>query len=80
MNSHAQLSSKDAIIIVPGRTKLPRSDKGSVLRKDVIDLFATEILRVYSSLDNSNSKAQLPSLDMDLLEQGIKDLIQSSLA
>jgi thioester reductase-like protein len=79
MDNHAKISSKEAIIIVPAGMEIPRSDKGTVRRKDTLQLFEAEIASVYTVLDSSYSGNLLPRLDMNRLEQGIKDLIEKHL-
>lgn len=64
MDSHAQISSMASLVVVgPGET-LPRSDKGSVLRKEAYRQYEKEIRRVYNksvekrpaTVSNSNTE------------------------
>ena len=80
MDNHAQLSSKESIIIVPSKQKLPRSDKGSVLRKDAISMFEKEIIEVYKVLETSVNGSEMEPLEMNNLQQCIKDMIQDKLS
>lgn len=78
MDAHARISSKDAIIIVPPGTILPRSDKGSIMRRGVYKMFEAEIAKTYDDLENSISDLLQP-LSMHNLEQDLKNLIQARL-
>ena len=80
MDNHAQLSSKASIIVVPSGQKLPRSDKGSVLRKDAIAAFETEIVDMYKALESSVIGSEVEPLDLDNLQHGIKNMIQQNLS
>ena len=79
MDAHARISSKNTILIVgPDRT-IPRSDKGSVMRKEVYAKFEKDILQVYSDLEKTTSGTSLDPLDPTQLEASIKGLIQEHL-
>ena len=80
MDNHAQLSSKASIIVVPSGKKLPRLDKGSVLRKDAIAAFETEIVDIYKSLKSSVNESEVKPLNIDNIQHGIKNIIQQSLS
>ncbi len=80
MDNHAQLSSKASIIVVPSGQRLPRSDKGSVLRKDAIAAFETEIADMYKVLESSVNGSEVEPLDLDNLQYDIKNMIQQSLS
>ncbi|KAL8678280.1 MAG: hypothetical protein Q9186_005361 [Xanthomendoza sp. 1 TL-2023] len=80
MDAHARILSKEAIFVVPHDTALPRSDKGSLMRREVYKAFDAEIAAVYEALENSLSNADTIILDMDNLEQDLKNLIQDRLA
>ena len=79
MDSHARISSREAIIVAPSATILPRSDKGSVMRKEIYKMFEAEIVAVYQSLDNSYVDACAVHLGTDNLENDLKTLIQNRL-
>jgi nucleoside-diphosphate-sugar epimerase len=79
MDAHARISSQDAIIIVPSGTLLPRSDKGSIMRKEVYKMFEAEIAAVYQALDNKVVDTSAVHLDMDNLEEDLKTMIQTRL-
>ncbi|KAL9031277.1 MAG: hypothetical protein Q9196_000684 [Gyalolechia fulgens] len=80
MDAHARIASKEAIVVVPYDTVLPRSDKGSLMRKEIYQLFDAEIAAVYESLEKTTINTGTSVLDMDDLERNLKDLIQNSLA
>lgn len=50
MDAHARITSPTAIVVVPPGS-LPRSDKGTILRREVNRIFAQEIDRVYRRLE-----------------------------
>lgn len=63
MDSHAQISSMESLVVLgPGET-LPRSDKGSVLRKEACSQYERSIREVYSSypIDNGTATATKPT-------------------
>lgn len=82
VDAHARISSPRGIIVVlPREKRIPRSDKGSVLRQETYRVFEPEIAAMYESLekhsgDNGSHEYQL---DMSRLEAGIRDLIQTKL-
>ncbi|KAL8829339.1 MAG: hypothetical protein Q9191_002068 [Dirinaria sp. TL-2023a] len=77
MDSHARIASKDAIIIVPHTTPLPRSDKGSLLRRELYAMLRSEIEQMYQQLESANSVAML---DRNRgIKNQLKDLIQDKL-
>ena len=79
MDAHARISSQDAIIIASPEMAFPRSDKGSVIRKEIYKLFEAEIAETYKQLDNSVTDDSLPPFDIDRVEQELKDVIQDRL-
>lgn len=79
MDAHARISSKEAIIVAPSAMILPRSDKGSIMRKEIYKMFEAEIAAVYQALDNSSVDACAVHLDTDNLEDDLKTTIQTRL-
>lgn len=77
MDDHAKVSSSDAIIVVPAGTVIPRTDKGSIARREVYKLFEEQISQVYQTLETRPIDSSVKSLDMDNLEQGLIELIQT---
>ena len=75
MDAHARISSQEAIIIVPSTASLPRSDKGSIMRKEVYTLFEKEITEVYERLSEKVPEGLLP-LDATNMEAGIRSVIE----
>ena len=80
MDAHARISSKEVIVIVSAEASLPRSDKGSLMRKEVYKMFEEEISAVYQALENSVIGPDALSLDMDDLDHDLKRMIQTRLA
>ncbi|GKZ23559.1 putative NRPS-like protein biosynthetic cluster [Aspergillus brasiliensis] len=71
MDSHGQISSPTAILIVAPGT-LPRSDKGTVVRKEVYRLFADDIQDVYRQLEVN---VTAPALDVANPASTIRSLV-----
>ena len=71
MDAHARITSAAAILIVdPGA--LPRSDKGTVLRKAMAKQYAEEIASVYRNLETS---VDAPPLDLSSPRSSIRALV-----
>ena len=79
MDAHARISSKDAIVIARPEKLLPRSDKGSIMRREAYRVFESEITKAYRDLESSTIGSSIPQLDTGNLEEGITDLIQTYL-
>ena len=81
MDAHARIASKDAIIVVPHTITLPRSDKGSLLRRELYFMLSEEIEQAYQQLESASP----PQKDQFVLDrnrniaQQLKDLIQNAL-
>lgn len=81
MDAHARIASKDAIIVVSSTVTLPRSDKGSLLRRELYSMLNGEIEQSYQQLESSG----LPKKGQFVLDrnrdvaQQLKDLIQNAL-
>ena len=80
MDTHARISSKEAIIIAPSGITLPRPDKGSIIRKEVYKIFEAEIVAIYQALENTLVDTYAVHLDIDNLEDDLKTTIQTRLA
>ncbi|TLD33420.1 hypothetical protein PspLS_00308 [Pyricularia sp. CBS 133598] len=70
MDSSAHVPSADAIVVIPAGTRMPRTDKGSIARKEAYVLFAREIDQVYERLLQAVTQATEP-LDLDRLEESL---------
>ncbi len=79
MDDHARISSTTNIIVAPPGMFVPRSDKGSVLRKEASQLFEAEIRKVYQDLDNPAVENSTSALDAQNLEQSLMKMIQVNL-
>ncbi|KAK5991526.1 Non-canonical non-ribosomal peptide synthetase ascB [Cladobotryum mycophilum] len=75
MDAFSRIPSQDAVIIVPAGKVIPRTDKGSIARKEVYALFDAEIKEVYAKLLLGAEK-DIEPLNLDDLENHLKDLIQ----
>jgi nucleoside-diphosphate-sugar epimerase len=79
MDAFSRISSRDAIIVVPTGTVIPRTDKGSIARKEVYALFDKEVKGVYEKLLLGVGDESIEPLKFDNLEQDLKALIQKHL-
>lgn len=77
MDSTARIYSPSSIIVVPPGVVIPRTDKGSIARKEVYQLLEKEIGQVYENADQSAIPAT--PLDYENLEKSLKELIQTRL-
>ncbi|KAL4961548.1 uncharacterized protein BDV14DRAFT_192236 [Aspergillus stella-maris] len=77
MDSHARISSPQAVVIVKADS-LPRSDKGTVLRREVYQRFEGEIAEVYRKLD-AVIDYSVPELRMESLEEDLRKLMVDNL-
>ncbi|GKT46887.1 adenylate-forming reductase Nps11 [Colletotrichum spaethianum] len=78
MDTSARIPSPDAIILVPSDKVIPRTDKGSIARKETYALFEKEIKAVYEKLLQAATEATGP-LALDNLEENLKALIHEHL-
>lgn len=74
MDAHGRISSPTAIIIVDPMA-LPRSDKGTILRREVYQSFEKEILDVYRNLEINVTG---PPIDLTSPISSIKSLITTN--
>lgn len=74
----AQIPSELMVIIVPDEIALPRSDKGSVLRREVYQLFQKEI-EMTNAFANAGEDDPFPKLSSQSLEAYLQELIQTQL-
>ncbi|KXX82807.1 L-aminoadipate-semialdehyde dehydrogenase large subunit [Madurella mycetomatis] len=79
MDAFARVPSPDAIIFVPNGVVIPRTDKGSIARKETYALLDKEIKAVYEKLQQAATDATGP-LDMDNLEENLKELFHKTLS
>lgn len=78
MDDHAKISSKRMVIVVPDGRSIPRSDKGSLMRREAYRLFEAQIDEAYRRLDDEIEESPL-SLDVNELESSLKTLVQNCL-
>lgn len=78
MDSHARVSSLESVLIVSPGT-LPRSDKGSVMRKEAYKLLDSEITKVYQNLENQASSDDAIKADSPTFAQDLRDLLLDTL-
>ena len=79
LDGHARVSSKKAIIIKPIDKPIPRTDKGSVSRRQVHEIFAEEIEAAYAAMDDdfSSGNGFIQELEVDNLEANVREMAKS---
>ena len=76
MDRHARVSTKAAVLLKPASKEIPRTDKGSVRRREVYQVFKDEIRTLYERLDLQTEHAPATELDFSDLRPGIRDIVQ----
>ena len=79
MDGHARISAQAAVVILGPDRSFPRSDKGSIMRKEAYRVFEQEISQAYRDLENSAMDGFNLALKTDDLEADLKCLIQTNL-
>ncbi|KAI0859411.1 hypothetical protein F4860DRAFT_526018 [Xylaria cubensis] len=74
IDHHARIISKKAIIVKPKGKTIPRSDKGSVMRQRVHEIFKEEIEDAYATME-LDTLGDGPFLDFANIEMGIRCLL-----
>ncbi|KAK0658319.1 hypothetical protein QBC41DRAFT_385820 [Cercophora samala] len=73
MDAHARVSSPAAILFV-GPGGLPRSDKGTVLRREVNRVYAKEIEEMYRGLEAAGTA---PAFDLGTPRESVRGLVKA---
>ncbi|KAI1762633.1 hypothetical protein GGR53DRAFT_500986 [Hypoxylon sp. FL1150] len=73
LDHHARITSRAAIIIKPRGTSIPRSDKGSIMRRGVHEIFKKEIEDAYAAMELESLEGF--NFDPADMESGIRYLI-----
>ena len=76
LDRHSRVASPYMVILKPPHKTVPRSDKGSVMRKDAYETFQEEIDAAYSCHSDSLGQGVTLSPEPGQLEQDIRVLIQ----
>lgn len=74
LDQHARVSSKSGILLKPVEKNIPRSDKGSIMRREVHVVFKDEIEAAYAAMERETPVA---AFDIQNVEQGIRNLVQT---
>ncbi|KAI5814557.1 hypothetical protein BZA77DRAFT_318602 [Pyronema omphalodes] len=74
LDEHARVSSKSMVIVATDGKSIPRSDKGSCMRKETYRIFEREISNAYERLE-SNSNITV-DLDGSELKDSLKRIVQ----
>ncbi|KAK0669808.1 hypothetical protein QBC41DRAFT_273799 [Cercophora samala] len=76
LDAHARVSSKHAIIFVTGGKTIPRSDKGSVMRRETAERFRAEIEAAYQAIEAEGSSDDGAVLDVGNVEDALRVLLK----
>jgi acyl-CoA synthetase (AMP-forming)/AMP-acid ligase II/nucleoside-diphosphate-sugar epimerase len=79
IDHHARISSKKAIAVISSDTVIPRTDKGSIARKEVNSAFEQVFAQVYEDLEDDED-ASITPLNLHSLDEDLKQLVQTRLA
>ncbi|KAI8945076.1 hypothetical protein F4801DRAFT_598379 [Xylaria longipes] len=74
VDHHARITSEKAIIVKPKGKSIPRSDKGSIMRQSVHEIFKEEITDAYTAME-LDSLGEDFLLDPANMEAGIRHLL-----
>ncbi|CAN8103575.1 unnamed protein product [Discula destructiva] len=76
IDGSARITSLDAVIVVPAGVVIPRTDKGSIPRREVYALFEKEIDAVYETLSGGAADTATGPLNLETLELDLKGLVE----
>lgn len=79
MDRHAQISSIANLVVVGPGESLPRSDKGSVLRKEVYRQYDKRIRQIYHKVSIEGDSEKVSSSNTDCLEDTLDAMIRAEL-
>lgn len=79
MDRHAQISSMENLVVLEPGESLPRSDKGSVLRKEAYRQYERKIRQIYSSTYVKGDSLAVPKSNTDCLEDILNTMIREEL-
>ena len=69
MDGHMKVSDQAVEVILPPHQSLLRSDKGSIMRKEVYSMFDKEIAQAYHALEDSALNETIFAIDADNFEK-----------
>jgi nucleoside-diphosphate-sugar epimerase len=76
LDRHARVASKDMVILLQPNKSIPRSDKGSFMRKEAYRVVETEINDVYAGAAGSTTDGTTLSSEPGKLEQGLRAMVK----
>lgn len=79
MDDHSQLSSLARVVVLGPGQSLPRSDKGSVLRREAYRYFENQIRNAYADTEVDRETQHVFKLGRDSLEDTLRQIIGSEL-
>ncbi|KAJ6069443.1 hypothetical protein N7499_011330, partial [Penicillium canescens] len=77
LDRHARIASKSMILVKTSEKVLPRSDKGSVMRRETYDLFAQEIEEVYTTSNTQDSFSFTLENNPDTIIDSLRVMVQT---
>lgn len=75
LDQHARISSKSAVILKPSSKRIPRSDKGSIMRREVHEIFRDEIETAYIRMNHESPTTF--SLQVSNIEHGTRQMVRA---
>lgn len=79
MDRHAQISSMESLVVLGPGESLPRSDKGSLLRKEAYRQYEKKIIHVYNDTSVDEDLETISTPKTDRLEDSLGAMIRSEL-
>lgn len=79
MDRHAQISSMGNLVVLGPGESLPRSDKGSVLRKEAYRQYDKKIRQIYHSISIEGDSDKVSSSNTNCLEDTLNAMIRAEL-
>lgn len=75
LDQHARISSRKAIIIKPEGVDIPRSDKGSVMRRETAERFKEQIVAAYEAMELGTAEDGRLELDPADVEGSVRRML-----
>lgn len=79
MDRHARISSMESLVVLGPGESLPRSDKGSVLRKEAYRQYEKKISQIYNETSVEEGSATVSKPNVDCLEDSLTAMIRAEL-
>lgn len=76
LDRHARVASRDMVLLAPPGKSIPRSDKGSFMRKEAYCIFQAEINSAYNAIPSTKAGVTSLSPDPGRLEKGLGAIVE----